>query len=90
MFMALSASAWTLSELDRLPDDDNKYELIDGELFVTPLPTTAHEQLAAVLLSILVPYVRAERLGNVYTPRAAATTNRSAVSTRASASRSIG
>ncbi len=70
MLMALSTSAWTLAELDRLPDDGNKYELVDGELFVTPAPSPTHERLASVLLTILVPYVRAERLGNLYTPRA--------------------
>ncbi len=70
MLMALSTSAWTLAELDRLPDDGNKYEIVDGELFVTPAPSPAHEQLASVLHGILAPYVRAHRLGHVYTPRA--------------------
>lgn len=70
MLMAVATSTWTLAELDRLPDDGNKYELIDGELFVTPAPSPAHEQLASVLHAILSPYVRAQRLGHVYTPRA--------------------
>ncbi len=70
MLMALSSSAWTLAELDRLPDDGNKYELVDGALFVTPAPSPAHERLASVLLAVLVPYVKAEHLGHVYTPRA--------------------
>lgn len=62
MLMALSTSAWTLAELDRLPDDGNKYELVDGELFVTPAPSPAHEQLASVLHAILGSCVRAHRL----------------------------
>lgn len=70
MFMALSTRAWTLAELERLPDDNNKYELLDGELFVTPAPSPAHERLASELVSRLVPYVRAEGIGSVYTPRA--------------------
>ena len=70
MLMALSTSAWTLAELDRLPDDGNTYELLDGELFVTPVPSPAHEQLASVLQAILGPYVRTHRLGHVHTPRA--------------------
>jgi len=70
MLMALSTSAWTLAELDRLPDDGNKYELIDGELFVTPAPSPAHERLALVLHRLLSPFVQAEHLGDVYTPRA--------------------
>ena len=70
MLMVPSTSVWTLAELDRLPDDGNKYELVDGELFVTPAPSPAHERLALVLLRILAPFVWAQRLGDVYTPRA--------------------
>ncbi len=79
MLMALSTRGWTLAELDRLPDDGNKYELVDGELFVTPAPSPAHEQLVAVLLAILVPYVQAEKLGRVHTPRAVVRTHESEV-----------
>jgi len=60
---------WTLEELHALPDDRNKYELIDGELFVTPAPTDEHERILARLHAILVPYVFAEGLGQIYRPR---------------------
>ena len=79
MHMARSTSAWTLAELDRLPDDGNKYELVDGELFVTPAPSTAHEKLSSVLLRTLAPFVWAHRLGDVYTPRAVVRTDASEV-----------
>ena len=79
MLTGLSTSAWTLAQLDRLPDDGNKYELIDGELFVTPVPSPAHERLSAVLNRLLGPYVWAQRLGYVYTPRAVVRTNGSEV-----------
>ncbi|MBL0170522.1 MAG: Uma2 family endonuclease [Gemmatimonadaceae bacterium] len=61
---------WTLAELDRLPDDGNKYELVDGALFVTPAPSPAHESLGSELHTILDPYVRAQRIGKVFRPRA--------------------
>ncbi|MEQ1692915.1 MAG: Uma2 family endonuclease [Gemmatimonas sp.] len=70
MLRALSTSAWTLAELDRLPDDGNKYELIDGALFVTPAPSPEHESLASHLLERLVRYVSAQGIGRVFTPRA--------------------
>lgn len=70
MLTSPATSTWTLNELDRLPDDGNKYELIDGELFVTPAPSPAHEQLASVLHDILGPFVRAEGLGSIHRPRA--------------------
>ena len=69
MLMAQTTPAWTLAELDRLPDDGNKYELVDGELFVTPAPSPAHEALATELLDILFPYVKAQRLGSLVFPR---------------------
>lgn len=71
MHMALTRTKrWTLAELHRLPDDGNKYELVRGELFVTPAPSAEHETIAALLTHLLVPYVTARRLGLVYRPRA--------------------
>lgn len=70
MHMATIAKRWTLDELHALPEDGNKYEIIRGELFVTPAPTPTHETVLARLTHILVPYVERERLGLVYRPRA--------------------
>lgn len=79
MLMALSTGAWTLAELDRLPDDGNTYELIDGELFVTPAPAPVHEELASMLLRILVTFVAKQGIGRVYTPHAVVRTSDSQV-----------
>lgn len=70
MYMVHTAGSWTLAELDRLPQDGNKYELVNGELFVTPAPSPAHESLAITLRLLIEPYVHANGLGRVYTPRA--------------------
>jgi Uma2 family endonuclease len=40
---------FTVADLDLLPDDGRRYELLDGVLVVSPRPTTVH-QLAATLL----------------------------------------
>jgi Uma2 family endonuclease len=69
MVRKLDAFEWTLAELHRLPDDGNKYELVRGELFVTPAPRPAHERLAVVLSDMLSDYVRRERIGRVFRPR---------------------
>lgn len=69
MGMATITRLWTLEELHSLPDDGNKYELIDGELFVTPAPAPHHEEILARLSSILLPYVSVQRLGRVDHPR---------------------
>ncbi|MEP6990548.1 MAG: hypothetical protein ABJA80_06410 [bacterium] len=34
---------WTVEMLDALPDDGQRHEIIDGELFVTPAPAYAHQ-----------------------------------------------
>jgi Uma2 family endonuclease len=70
MHMATATKKWTLEELHSLPDDGNKYELVRGELFVTPPPTLDHETILARLTRILAPYVADQRLGLIYHPRA--------------------
>ena len=68
--MATNTKMWTLEELHGLPDDGNTYELVRGELFVTPPPTVIHEEIDARLNRLLLPFVTAHHLGNVYHPRA--------------------
>jgi Uma2 family endonuclease len=34
---------WTYEEFARLPDDGNRYEVIAGDLYVTPAPGTPHQ-----------------------------------------------
>ena len=70
MQMSSAVKQWTLEEVHSLPDDGNKYELVRGELFVTPPPTDTHETVAARLSRILDPYVEQHELGLVYHPRA--------------------
>ena len=69
MHMATNIKRWTLEELHSLPDDGNKYELVRGQLFVTPPPNLEHETILARLSRILEPYVAAHDLGFVYHPR---------------------
>lgn len=62
----VQAKVWTLEELHSLPDDGNKYELLHGELFVTPAPTLDHETIIARLHAVLLPFVMENGLGYVY------------------------
>jgi Uma2 family endonuclease len=43
--------AFTRADLDAMPDDGNRYELIDGALIVTPAPSWQH-QAAVVDLTV--------------------------------------
>ena len=69
MAMPNPIARWTLSELHRLPDDGNRYELVRGNLFVTPPPSYGHQRIQSVLAALLQPYVAAHGLGSVCFPR---------------------
>jgi Uma2 family endonuclease len=69
MAVSLALKRWTLDELHSLPDDGNKYELVHGELFVTPPPSAPHQDIIARLLRVLDRYVEEQRLGWVHTAR---------------------
>src|SRR5437762_11127016 len=48
------------------PDDGKRYEVIDGQLYVTPPPIPEHQGALGVLFSYIGPFVRGRRLGRVY------------------------
>jgi Uma2 family endonuclease len=60
-----SPYTWTYSEYARFPDDGNRYEVIDGEVLVTPAPTPNHQHVVATLLIVLRAYVERFGLGVV-------------------------
>jgi Uma2 family endonuclease len=43
----------TRDDLDAMPDDGRRYELIDGTLVVTPAPSTRHQSVSGSLYLIL-------------------------------------
>ena len=47
------------------PEDGNRYEVIDGKLYVTPAPTWRHQQASAVLSGYLWQYIHPRRLGRI-------------------------
>ncbi len=51
--------------LHLLPDDGKRYEIIEGELFVTPAPITKHQIVSLNLSTILHRHVRKHKLGRV-------------------------
>jgi Uma2 family endonuclease len=56
----------THHDLDDTPDDGNRYELIDGTLYVSPFPTSAHQHVITRLVVILGSYVQERQLGKVF------------------------
>ena len=57
----------TYEEFRQLPDDGKRYELIHGEVHLTPSPTTKHQCVLQNLSSSLGPFVIKNGLGEVWT-----------------------
>ncbi|MQA89403.1 MAG: hypothetical protein GEU90_04090 [Gemmatimonas sp.] len=54
---------WTYSEFARLPDDGKRYEVIAGELYVSPSPRTLHQLISSRLSRALGGFVEKHGLG---------------------------
>ncbi len=61
---------WTVEMVQALPDDGNRYEVVHGELLVTPSPNFDHQDAAARLIVALRAY--ADREPAVYVAMAPA------------------
>jgi Uma2 family endonuclease len=61
--MPATHTDWTVEMLDALPDDGQRYEVIDGELFVTPAPSEAHQLIAGHLYALLKTYLTGSTVG---------------------------
>ena len=66
MGMPAPHSEWTAEMVRALPDDGMRYELLNGELLVSPAPSLRHQAVLRRLLVLIEPYVRAHKIGWVY------------------------
>lgn len=57
---------YTREEVLAFPDDGNRYELVYGELLVSPSPALPHQRVLRRLLMALEPFVRLNALGEVF------------------------
>ena len=56
----------TYEDYVNLPDDGNRYEIIDGELYVNPAPNTKHQRVLRNLFIALATFVKAHKLGEAF------------------------
>ena len=66
MSMPRTQTDWTAERVRGLPDDGKRYEVVDGELLVTPSPRTPHQRALGELYLSLAQYVRAAGIGEVF------------------------
>ena len=48
-----TSNAFTLEDLEALPDDGNRYELIGGAIVMTPAPEPVHQRVSRRLLHLI-------------------------------------
>jgi Uma2 family endonuclease len=49
-----------------LPTDRNRYEILDGELSVTPAPRIKHQRISSHLNAIIVSHILPRQLGEIF------------------------
>jgi len=60
------STKFTYEDLKVIPPDRNRYEIVDGELFVTPAPRTIHQRIVGNIFAALHEHARKHRLGEVF------------------------
>ncbi len=61
--MYYQSTRWTSADLELLPDNGNRYEIIDGELLVTRAPHWDHQNAILNLSVALVTWSRSTGYG---------------------------
>jgi len=59
---------WTYKAYSQLPEDEHRYELIEGVLYMAPAPTTDHQGANALFITHLMIHVQFAGLGRVLGP----------------------
>ncbi|HEX2203702.1 MAG TPA: Uma2 family endonuclease [Longimicrobium sp.] len=59
---------WTYEEFRALPDDGNRYEVIAGDLYMTPAPRPVHQRVAFQLGYLIETYIQEHDLGGWVIP----------------------
>ena len=56
---------WTYDSYAALPDDGKRYEILDGVLYMAPAPNDVHQEIVALIIFYLIPYVKLAGRGRV-------------------------
>lgn len=69
----------TVADLDCMPEDGNRYEVIEGELFVSRSPGLPHQVVSGNIFGLLWNYLQANPIGQVLATLGLVFTEHSAV-----------
>jgi Uma2 family endonuclease len=69
MSMPATAREWRPEEVRALQDEEGstRYELVDGELIVTPAPGVSHQRVVRDLVFLMIQFTRETLVGEVFT-----------------------
>ncbi|HLG13351.1 MAG TPA: Uma2 family endonuclease [Blastocatellia bacterium] len=57
----------TIDDLAAMPDDGNRYEIIEGELLVSRSPSLTHQSVSINLVLVLTGYLSQSPIGRIWT-----------------------
>ena len=57
---------WTYEDYLAFPEDGKRYEIIEGERYMSPAPKTKHQEVSGNLLYLLKAYLRQTKRGKVF------------------------
>jgi Uma2 family endonuclease len=55
----------TVTDLDAMPDDGNRYEIIEGELFVSRAPGLTHQRVSGNMFAVFRGYLDHTNIGEI-------------------------
>lgn len=58
---------YTVGDLEFMPEDDNRYELIGGKLFVSRAPHLDHQRTITNIIGVFLDYFKENPIGEIFT-----------------------
>src|SRR5947208_14502028 len=55
----------TIADLEAMPDDGSRYELFEGEIFVSRAPSLSHQRVLINLATLIKSYLEQNPVGEV-------------------------
>ncbi|MEW6607897.1 MAG: Uma2 family endonuclease, partial [bacterium] len=64
--LATKEEKWTYEDYVQFPDNGKRYQIIQGEVYMSPAPVPYHQRVLAKLGNILYRFVNLNKLGEVF------------------------